>query len=56
MTVDLHERLRGDVIEATDARYEEARKLCGENHARLVEVKRAYDPTNLFHVDKNIEA
>jgi FAD/FMN-containing dehydrogenase len=27
MTVDLHERLRGDVIEATDARYEEARKL-----------------------------
>jgi FAD/FMN-containing dehydrogenase len=31
------------------------RATYGENHPRLVDVKRAYDPTNLFHVNHNIE-
>jgi Berberine and berberine like len=26
----------------------------GDNHARIVEVKRRYDPTNLFRVNHNI--
>jgi len=26
----------------------------GANYQRLVEVKRAYDPTNLFHLNQNI--
>jgi FAD/FMN-containing dehydrogenase len=32
------------------------RATYGDNHARLVEVKRAYDPTNLFHLNQNIKA
>jgi FAD/FMN-containing dehydrogenase len=32
------------------------RATYGDNHARLVEVKRAYDPDNLFHVNQNITA
>ncbi|WP_166350945.1 FAD-binding oxidoreductase [Phytoactinopolyspora limicola] len=31
------------------------RATYGDNHARLVEVKRTYDPTNLFHVNQNIQ-
>ena len=27
----------------------------GDNHARLVEVKRKYDPNNFFHVNQNIK-
>jgi FAD/FMN-containing dehydrogenase len=31
------------------------RATYGDNYTRLAEVKRAYDPTNLFHVNQNIE-
>jgi FAD/FMN-containing dehydrogenase len=31
------------------------RATYGDNYARLVEIKRDYDPTNLFHVNQNIE-
>jgi hypothetical protein len=27
----------------------------GPNHARLVELKRRFDPTNLFHLNQNID-
>jgi FAD/FMN-containing dehydrogenase len=27
----------------------------GDNYARLVEIKRKYDPTNLFRVNQNIK-
>ena len=27
----------------------------GANYGRLVEVKRSYDPDNLFHLNQNIE-
>jgi FAD/FMN-containing dehydrogenase len=26
----------------------------GANHTRLVQIKRKYDPDNVFHVDQNI--
>jgi len=29
-------------------------EIYGDNHARIVEVKRRYDPTNLFRVNHNI--
>jgi FAD/FMN-containing dehydrogenase len=34
---------------------ERVRATYGDNHARLAEVKRAYDPTNLFRVNHNIQ-
>jgi len=27
----------------------------GDNYARLAEIKRKYDPTNLFHMNQNIK-
>lgn len=31
------------------------RATYGDNYARLLQVKSAYDPSNLFHVNQNIQ-
>jgi len=39
---------------AADDRPEKVRASFGENYGRLREIKRTYDPTNLFHLNANI--
>jgi FAD/FMN-containing dehydrogenase len=39
---------------AADDRPEKVRASFGENYGRLQEIKRLYDPTNLFHLNANI--
>jgi FAD/FMN-containing dehydrogenase len=37
-----------------DEKEDVSRAAYGENYDRLVEVKNAYDPTNLFNMNQNI--
>jgi FAD/FMN-containing dehydrogenase len=56
----LRARLNGQVITAADDGYDEAHDQArvpdnfGINYAPLRDVKRAYDPQNLFHLNQNI--
>ncbi len=34
--------------------FDRIKATCRDNHDRLTEVKRKYDPNNFFHVNQNI--
>ena len=38
-----------------DEDHARAREAYGPNYARLVALKNRYDPTNLFHLNQNVE-
>jgi FAD/FMN-containing dehydrogenase len=48
-------RVYGNYLAADETRGERVRQAFGPNYARLVEVKKAYDPENVFHLNQNIE-
>jgi FAD/FMN-containing dehydrogenase len=49
----LSERRYTNFLSADDAG--SVRQAFGENHERLVTVKRRYDPDNLFHLNHNLD-